>query len=64
MKRRKLRLCRQRSKNESDGIRLVSLSKTDPVPGFPWPPPLLAELREIFRLPPRPKLVEPPKADA
>ncbi|MGA7239437.1 MAG: hypothetical protein WBY44_27395 [Bryobacteraceae bacterium] len=36
------------------------------VPGFAWPPPVLAELREIFRLPKlKPKLVEPPpKADA
>jgi hypothetical protein len=29
------------------------------VPVFPWPPPILAELREIFR--PRPKLVSKPR---
>jgi hypothetical protein len=60
--RRKARSCRQRSRG-SDNNR-TSLGQTDAIPGFPWPPPLLAELREIFRLPPRPKLVEPPKADA
>ncbi len=34
------------------------------VPGFDWPPPILRELREIFRLPLKPKLVEPPPKDA
>ena len=26
------------------------------IPGFPWPPPLFDELREIFRLPPKPEV--------
>ena len=54
--------------NESRITRFVSLRKSDAVPGlktadpvsgFPWPPPLLAELREIFR--PPFTLVKPPK---
>ena len=48
---RRMRLCRQRSKNESDDIRAVSLGERDAVPGFPWPPPILAEFREVFRVP-------------
>ncbi len=32
------------------------------VPGFDWPPPILRELREIFR--PKPRLGEPPKPKA
>ena len=56
---RRMRLCRQRSENSSN-TRITS-GKTDAVPGFPWPPPLLAELREIFRMPVKPKPVEPPK---
>jgi hypothetical protein len=32
----------------------VSAGASFAVPGFPWPPPVLGELREIFRL--RPKI--------
>jgi hypothetical protein len=62
--RRKPRLCRPRrravAKFQFDNVKLI--------PAFPHPPEawveLLAEFREIFRLPLKPKLVEPPKADA
>jgi hypothetical protein len=59
---RRARSCRPRRSREKKPLTRSMVFDTA-VPGFPWPPPLLAELREIFRLPL--KLVEqPPKADA
>ena len=59
---RRMRLC-MRSKNDLSNTPVVSLGKTDAIPGFPWPPPILAEFREVFRVP-KLTMVKPPEDKA
>ena len=59
---RRMRLCRQRSGNP--GNARISSGQRDAVPGFPWPPPVLAEFREVFRVPPKLTMVKPPEDKA